>query len=113
MQIAGILLAAGRGVRFDPSGAQDKLLQLLPGGDCVAAASAKHLLRSLPSVQAVVHPGAERLGDILGELGCRIEKPVQEQLCAGFCVRASRCLYYGYLFRHSVQNYPSLNLSSI
>jgi hypothetical protein len=47
------------------------------------------------------------------ELGCRIKKPVQEQLCAGFCVRASRCLYYGYLFRHSVQNYPSLNLSSI
>ena len=32
MSAVGILLAAGRGRRFDPSGVQDKLLQTLPGG---------------------------------------------------------------------------------
>ena len=47
-QIAGILLAAGRGRRFDPSGKQSKLLQLLPTGETVLAAAAKHLCAALP-----------------------------------------------------------------
>jgi len=73
MNIAGILLAAGRGRRFDPSGKEDKLMQLLPDGEPVAAASARHLLQVLPTVQAVVRPGADRLSEVLGDVGCRVE----------------------------------------
>jgi len=55
--IVGILLAAGRGVRFDPSGHVHKLLAALPGGTvplAVAAASARSLRASVGRVIAVV-----------------------------------------------------------
>lgn len=39
----GILLAAGQGKRFDPSGRQHKLLQVLPSGQNVVSASARNL----------------------------------------------------------------------
>lgn len=41
MALTGILLAAGRGRRFDPAGIHNKLLQRLPGGELVVAASAR------------------------------------------------------------------------
>src|SRR5207253_1048596 len=68
----GILLAAGRGTRFDSSGLQDKLLQPLENGDTVAAAAAKNLLAALPSVLAVVRPGADALASQLQDLGCEV-----------------------------------------
>lgn len=70
--LTGILLAAGRGRRFDPAGARNKLLQTLPGGELVAAASARHLLSCLPRVVAVVPPDDGGVGDILRELGCEV-----------------------------------------
>ena len=73
MNVVGILLAAGRGKRFDPTGGQDKLMQLLPDGDRVAAASARHLLQVLPTVHAVVRPGADSLRELLSGAGCRVE----------------------------------------
>lgn len=73
MSAVGILLAAGRGKRFDPSGVQNKLLQLLPGGDAVVAASARHLLAALPRVIAVVRPDDERVAALLGGLGCEVK----------------------------------------
>ncbi|HEV7816123.1 MAG TPA: nucleotidyltransferase family protein, partial [Janthinobacterium sp.] len=42
MATVGILLAAGRGRRFDPSGLQNKLLQPLAQGEPVVAASARN-----------------------------------------------------------------------
>ena len=48
-QIVGILLAAGRGRRFDPSGKQSKLLQFLPDGETVLASAAKNLRTCLPT----------------------------------------------------------------
>jgi molybdenum cofactor cytidylyltransferase len=72
MAITGILLAAGRGRRFDPSGVQNKLLQPLANGDAVVAASAKHLLAALPRVLAVVRPGDDALAALLGKLGCEV-----------------------------------------
>lgn len=72
MSTVGILLAAGRGKRFDPSGQQNKLLQTLPGGEVVVAASARHLLAALPRVIAVVRPGDERVAALLGGLGCEV-----------------------------------------
>jgi molybdenum cofactor cytidylyltransferase len=68
----GILLAAGRGKRFDPSGARNKLLERLPGGDPVAVASARKLLSILPKVIAVVRPEDGGVAAALRALGCQV-----------------------------------------
>lgn len=72
MALVGILLAAGRGRRFDPSGERNKLLQALPGGDTVVVASARHLLAVLPTVVAVVGPEGEGVAAELRALGCDV-----------------------------------------
>lgn len=50
-QIIGLLLAAGRGRRFDPSGVRSKLLQSLPtaAGQTVLATAAGNLAAALPT----------------------------------------------------------------
>jgi molybdenum cofactor cytidylyltransferase len=67
----GILLAAGRGKRFDPSGARNKLLARLPGGDPVVVASARTLLAALPRVVAVVAQEGE-VAQALRACGCEV-----------------------------------------
>ena len=57
-RMTGILLAAGKGSRFDPAGLQNKLLQVLPGGACVAAAAAANLAAGLPAGGGGGRPGA-------------------------------------------------------
>lgn len=71
MSICGILLAAGRGKRFDPSGQRNKLLQTL-GDDAVVVRSARHMLAVLPRVVAVVRPGADAVAAQLLALGCEV-----------------------------------------
>jgi molybdenum cofactor cytidylyltransferase len=71
-RITAILLAAGRGRRFDPGGTQDKLLQRLPDGDMVAVASARHLRAAFDNVTAVVRMDAHALIVPLRELGCDV-----------------------------------------
>lgn len=69
----GILMAAGRGRRFDPAGLRNKLLQPLPeGGDLVVLASARKLLAALPRVVAVVPPQDGGVGALLAALGCEV-----------------------------------------
>lgn len=68
----GILLAAGLGTRFDPSGLHNKLLAPLPGGTPVVFQSARRLLAVVTEVIAVVRPGAEKLADVLNEAGCNV-----------------------------------------
>lgn len=70
--VVGILLAAGKGSRFDPTGAQDKLQQPLAHGGLVAASAAKNLLAVLPMVIAVVRPRSEQLASALQALGCEV-----------------------------------------
>jgi len=70
--IAGILLAAGRGRRFDPTGEKDKLQQVLPDGSMVAVAAARHLLAVLSSVLAVVRSDNPVLASHLAQSGCRV-----------------------------------------
>lgn len=72
MGFAGILLAAGRGSRFDPAGARNKLLQALPGGERVAAASARALLAAVPRVVAVVRPEDAVTASLLRGVGCEV-----------------------------------------
>ena len=67
-----LLLAAGSGTRFDPSGLQNKLLAPLPDGTPVACAAARSLLSILPHVTAVVRPGAEALAHALNDAGCDV-----------------------------------------
>ena len=66
--VVGVLLAAGRGERFGG----DKLLALLPDGECVGAAAARHLLAVLPEIVAVVRPDDAELTAALGAAGARI-----------------------------------------
>lgn len=70
----GILMAAGRGRRFDPQGLRNKLLQPLAdaGGEPVVAASARKLLAVLPRVVAVVPPDDGGVGALLASLGCEV-----------------------------------------
>ena len=72
MDPVGILLAAGRGRRFDPTGIYNKLLLPLPGGEPVVVASARALLAALPRVVAVVRPDEDRVADLLRGLGCEV-----------------------------------------
>lgn len=72
MALTGILLAAGRGRRFDPEGRRNKLLQRLPGGALVVAASARTLLGVLPRVVAVVPPDDGGVAQVLRRLGCDV-----------------------------------------
>lgn len=79
-QFVGILLAAGKGLRFDPTGAQNKLMQRLADGDAVAVAAARNLLAALPMVLAVVRPGADAVAAQLQAIGCEVtECPSADQ----------------------------------
>jgi len=68
----GILLAAGLGTRFDPSGLHNKLLATLPDGTPVVFQSARRLLSVVAEVVAVVRPSAKKLADVLNEAGCEV-----------------------------------------
>ncbi len=68
----GLLLAAGSGSRFDPTGAQDKLQQPLEESRSVAVCAAANLLAAVDRVVAVVRPGASVLALELALLGCEI-----------------------------------------
>lgn len=70
-EITGILLAAGRGTRFDPSGAQNKLLQQTKTGERVVVAAARTLLAALPDVVAVVRE-QNAIAAELEALGCKV-----------------------------------------
>ena len=72
MYPAGILLAAGRGARFDPTGATSKLRAALPDGRTVAGAAARALCAALPNVLAVVRPGDAALAAELRAAGCDV-----------------------------------------
>jgi len=65
----GILLAAGKGRRFDPAGIRNKLLQRLPGGDTVVAQAAKNLQAALGRTLAVVPSASPLLVAQLAALG--------------------------------------------
>jgi molybdenum cofactor cytidylyltransferase len=71
-QIVGVLLAAGKGARFDPSGRQSKLLQRLPSGETVAVAAARALQADVAHVVAVVKSDDAELAAALRDQGCQV-----------------------------------------
>lgn len=72
MNVVGILLAAGKGRRFDPSGASNKLLAQLDSDEPVAVASARAMLAVLPRVIAVVSSIDGGVPHALREAGCEV-----------------------------------------
>lgn len=66
--IAGILLAAGRSIRFG----RDKLLVQMPDGVPMVIASVRPLLDATDQVFAVVRPGADAFADLLARKGVAI-----------------------------------------
>ncbi|MES2760324.1 MAG: nucleotidyltransferase family protein [Pseudomonadota bacterium] len=91
MSPVGILLAAGRGRRFDPSGTRNKLLQTLAGGEPVVVASARAMLAVLPKVIAVVAPDDGGVAGALRALGCDVTTcPDADQGMAHSLVHALR-----------------------
>lgn len=66
-QVAGLLLAAGRGRRFDPSGVRSKLMQALPTahGQTVLASAASNLAAVLPTCIVL----REESPELLAQLG--------------------------------------------
>jgi molybdenum cofactor cytidylyltransferase len=64
----GLLLAAGRSVRFGT----DKLLQPLPDGTPLAVAAARNLAAALPGALAVVNGADRRLMEALELAGLRV-----------------------------------------
>jgi molybdenum cofactor cytidylyltransferase len=65
----GVLLAAGRGARFDPTGNTSKLLQKIDGIPIVCHAAA-HLRAACTEVIAIVRPGSSELKLWLRQAGC-------------------------------------------
>jgi len=72
MTPVGILLAAGRGRRFDPAGQRNKLLQPLADEEPVVVASARRLLAAVPRVVAVVPVDDGGVAGRLAALGCDV-----------------------------------------
>ena len=72
----GLLLAAGRGSRFDATGSTLKLLQPLADGRPIALATAQAMRAALPQVLALVAPdtseNSRRLAQLLQEAGCTV-----------------------------------------
>lgn len=65
--VVGVLLAAGRGRRFDPTGHANKLLARLTDGRTVLATALGTLLAAVDEVVLVVPPGATDVRAALGD----------------------------------------------
>ena len=66
----GILLAAGNGRRFDPTGEKNKLLQRLPDERMVVSCAASSLRAAMPFVLAVIPATQTMRAARLSSLGC-------------------------------------------
>lgn len=68
----GILLAAGKGVRYDPSGRVNKLLQPLSDGTPIVVTAARRLRQAGLDVIAVVRSRHDAVAGHLAAEGCRV-----------------------------------------
>jgi molybdenum cofactor cytidylyltransferase len=69
--VVGLLVAAGRGRRFDPTGARSKLEATIDG-TMVAVRTAQALLAGCDRVIAAVRPDSASLSQALARAGCEI-----------------------------------------
>ncbi len=78
----GLLLAAGRGSRFDPTGEKSKLLHTLEGIPIVRRAAAS-LLQACGVVLAVIRPQSPELKLQLEQAGCEVIECAEAHLGMG------------------------------
>lgn len=71
-RLIGLLLASGRGRRFDAGGRRNKLLAALPDGQSVVVASARAMCAALTQVVVVVPSRATLLEAALSDLPVRL-----------------------------------------
>lgn len=98
--ISGILLAAGYGRRFDPSGQHDKLLAPLHDGRPVLWHSARAVCAALPGSLAVVRPGQDERTHWLREAGCEVLETAHAKRGQGAALAAAvreRCTASGWV----------------
>jgi molybdenum cofactor cytidylyltransferase len=76
--IAGLLVAAGYGRRFDPTGRRAKLEEPIDG-TMVAVRTARALLGHCDRVLACVRPASTRLAEALAASGCEIVAVMGEE----------------------------------
>jgi molybdenum cofactor cytidylyltransferase len=93
VRCVGLLLAAGRGRRFDASGLQDKLLQSVGGSAPVAAQACSRLRAGTDAVLAVVRPDAPgALHQALGQAQAKVVVcPQADQGMGHSLAHAMRC----------------------
>ena len=85
--VIGLLLAAGLGTRFDPTGRQSKLLATLPDGLPVVAHAARALQQAVDAVVATVAPGSNpALEHTLQSLGITLVECTDARLGMGHSV---------------------------
>lgn len=84
----GLLLAAGFGRRYDPTGQRDKLLHTLADGQTVLWHSASALKEALPHCVAVVQPEQLERRAILLELGFNVVQTERAVLGMGASMAA-------------------------
>jgi molybdenum cofactor cytidylyltransferase len=81
----GVLLAAGRGSRFDPTGEKSKLLQTLDGTPIVVRAYAS-LSAVCPNIVAVIRPQSPELKRWLEQVGAQVVECADAHLGMGHSV---------------------------
>lgn len=87
-QAVGLLLAAGFGRRYDPSGQRDKLMHVLADGHSVLWHSANALKAALPHCIAVVQPAQAEREALLLKLGFDVVQAPQAALGMGASMAA-------------------------
>lgn len=87
--ISGILLAAGFGRRFDPSGQHDKLLAPLHDGRPVLWHSARALCTALPGSLAVIRSAQQERAHWLREAGCEVFETADAEQGQGAALAAA------------------------
>ena len=97
-RVIGIVLASGRGLRFDPRGGQNKLLALLTDGEPVLAVAVRTLRSVLDDVIVTVRPGAKTVIDCLRDQSCHILECPEAALGMGAAMAAA--------VKYAGQQYP-------
>lgn len=83
-----LLLCAGSGSRFDPSGQTSKLLAPLPAGKVVLGAALQHVLDVYPQPLAIVNPSQDQVKAFLTEQSVSWIEAPDAQLGMGYSIAA-------------------------
>ncbi|QID17900.1 nucleotidyltransferase family protein [Nitrogeniibacter mangrovi] len=87
--IQGVLLAAGFGRRFDPTGRHDKLLQPMSDDRPLLAHAASRLAVATPGPIAIIRPGQTARRAVLEACGCRVLECAEAERGMGHALAAA------------------------